>query len=68
MKSVTRLLTTKLKLRVNREKSAVVARPWERKFLGFSFTNHKPPKRRWRRKRWSDSRSEFGNLRVGHEG
>src|SRR5260370_5339195 len=45
MSSVTRLLTTKLKLRVNREKSAV-ARPWERKFLGFSFTNHKPPKRR----------------------
>jgi RNA-directed DNA polymerase len=42
---VTRLLTTKLKLRVNSEKSAV-ARPWERKFLGFSFTNHKPPKRR----------------------
>ena len=45
MRSVTRLLTTKLKLRVNSEKSAV-ARPGERKFLGFSFTNHKPPKRR----------------------
>src|SRR5439155_10438822 len=45
MRSVTRLLTTKLKLRVNSEKSAM-ARPWERKFLGFSFTNHKPPKRR----------------------
>src|SRR5229473_1885151 len=45
MSSVTRLLTTKLKLRVNREKSAV-ARPGERKFLGFSFTNHKQPKRR----------------------
>jgi len=39
MSSVTRLLTTKLKLRVNSEKSAV-ARPWKRKFLGFSFTNH----------------------------
>ena len=45
MRSVTLLLTTKLKLRVNSEKSAV-ARPWERKFLGFSFTNHKQPKRR----------------------
>src|SRR6266403_5059877 len=45
MSSVTRLLTTKLKLRVNSEKSAV-ARPWERKFLGCSFTNHKQPKRR----------------------
>src|SRR6201981_1475794 len=44
MSSVTRLLTTKLKLQVNSEKSAV-ARPWERKFLGFSFTNHKQPKR-----------------------
>jgi RNA-directed DNA polymerase len=42
---VTRLLTAKLKLRVNREKIAV-ARPWEGKFLGFSFTNHKQPKRR----------------------
>ena len=45
MSSVTRLLTTKLKLRVNSEKSAV-ARPWERKFLGFSFTNHKEEARR----------------------
>src|ERR1700733_12933141 len=45
MSSVTLLLTAKLKLRVNSEKSAV-ARPWERKFLGFSFTNHKQPKRR----------------------
>jgi RNA-directed DNA polymerase len=45
MSSVTRLLTTKLKLRVNSAKSAV-ARPWERKFLGFSFTNHKQPKKR----------------------
>jgi RNA-directed DNA polymerase len=45
MRSVTRLLTTKLKLRVNSEKSAV-ARPWERKLLGFSFTSHPQPKRR----------------------
>jgi len=34
-----------LKLRVNRAKSAV-ARPWERKFLGFSFTRGKNAKRR----------------------
>ena len=39
------LLEGTLKLKVNREKSAV-ARPWERKFLGFSFTNGKLPKRR----------------------
>jgi RNA-directed DNA polymerase len=45
MKSVTHFLTTKLKLKVNEAKSAV-ARPWQRKFLGFSFTNSKEPKRR----------------------
>lgn len=45
MASVTRFLTTRLKLKVNEAKSAV-ARPWERKFLGFSFTNHRKPKRR----------------------
>jgi RNA-directed DNA polymerase len=43
--SVTRFLTTKRKLRVNSEKSAV-ARLWERKFLGFSVKNHKQPKKR----------------------
>jgi len=42
MAGVTRWLEKKLKLRVNREKSAV-GRPWERKFLGFSFTNHRQP-------------------------
>jgi RNA-directed DNA polymerase len=40
MASVTGYLEGKLKLRVNREKSAV-ARPWKRKFLGYSFTWHK---------------------------
>ena len=45
MAGVTRFLTTRLKLKVNEAKSAV-ARPWERKFLGFSFTNHRTPKRR----------------------
>jgi RNA-directed DNA polymerase len=45
MESITRFLTTKLKLKVNQQKSAV-ARPWERKFLGFSFTNAGIPKRR----------------------
>lgn len=36
MRSVTALLEGSLKLKVNREKSAV-DRPWKRKFLGFSF-------------------------------
>jgi RNA-directed DNA polymerase len=45
MVSITRFITTKLKLKVNEQKSAV-ARPWERKFLGFSFTANREPKRR----------------------
>jgi len=45
MKSVARFITSKLKLRVNEQKSAV-ARPWVRKFLGFSFTSGLAPKRR----------------------
>jgi RNA-directed DNA polymerase len=36
MQSLTRFLERHLKLKVNVEKSAV-ARPWERKFLGFTF-------------------------------
>jgi len=36
MESVTRFVEGKLKLKVNRDKSAV-DRPWKRKFLGFSF-------------------------------
>jgi RNA-directed DNA polymerase len=37
MESITRFITQKLKLKVNETKSAV-ARPQERKFLGFSFS------------------------------
>lgn len=37
MAGLTRYLEERLKLKVNRAKSAV-ARPWERKFLGYSFT------------------------------
>ncbi len=45
MTSITAFITCKLKLRVNQQKSAV-ARPWQRKFLGFSFTLHREPHRR----------------------
>jgi len=45
MASVSRFLEQKLKLKVNQGKSAV-ARPGERKFLGFSFTFGNQPKRR----------------------
>jgi RNA-directed DNA polymerase len=45
MKSVSQLITKKLKLKVNEQKSAV-ARPSKRKFLSFSFTWQREPKRR----------------------
>lgn len=45
MASVTQFLNRRLKLTVNKVKSAV-ARPVERKFLGFSFTAGRAPKRR----------------------
>lgn len=40
MESITKFLSTKLRLKVNDEKSAV-GRPWERKFLGFTFSRTK---------------------------
>ncbi|MCX7173798.1 MAG: group II intron reverse transcriptase/maturase [Proteobacteria bacterium] len=43
MASITRFLADTLKLTVNVAKSAV-ARPWARKFLGYSLTWHKVPK------------------------
>jgi RNA-directed DNA polymerase len=41
--SLTRFLEGKLRLKVNAQKSAV-ARPWDRKFLGYSVTMHKAPR------------------------
>ncbi len=45
MASITRFLADTLKLTVNTAKSAV-ARPWMRKFLGYSLTWHQAPKLR----------------------
>ena|SRR2546428_705504 len=45
MERVSRFLPRALKLKVNGDKSAV-ARPWERKFLGFPCTAGRRPKRR----------------------
>lgn len=45
MESLVNFIMVRLKLRVNSEKSAV-GRPWERKFLGFSFTSNREPRRR----------------------
>jgi RNA-directed DNA polymerase len=43
MSAITAFLEQRLKLKVNVSKSAV-ARPWERKSLGYSLTWHKKPK------------------------
>jgi RNA-directed DNA polymerase len=43
MASLERFLRERLRLKVNRDKSAV-ARPWERKFLGYTVTQEKRPK------------------------
>jgi RNA-directed DNA polymerase len=43
MESITRFLEKRLRLKVNREKSAV-DRPWRRDFLGYTMTWHRQPK------------------------
>ena len=43
LKNIRAFVENKLKLKVNKKKSAV-ARPWERKFLGYSVTWHKQAK------------------------
>jgi RNA-directed DNA polymerase len=45
LQSLTGFLAERLKLKVNATKSAV-ARPWQRKFLGYSLTGHQTPKLR----------------------
>jgi RNA-directed DNA polymerase len=45
MESIGRFIEKKLRLKVNKDKSAV-GKPKERKFLGFSFTGGKEPRRR----------------------
>jgi len=43
LQSITGFLESRLRLKVNAEKSAV-DRPWKRKFLGYSMTFHKRPR------------------------
>jgi len=67
-KSITQFVTSKLRLKVNEEKSAV-GRPWERKFLGFTFSNGKvKPKIRihWKTvKRFKDRIRELTSRNSG---
>lgn len=69
MSAVTNFIEKKLKLKVNREKSAV-DRPWKRKFLGFSFTNNIKPKIRISKtseKRFKAKIRELTSRRVSKE-
>jgi group II intron reverse transcriptase/maturase len=59
--SITKFLQDKLKLKVNESKSAV-DRPWNRKFLGFSVTNHKQPKIRVAKKSLDKVKDKIRNL------
>ncbi|MBU1193868.1 MAG: group II intron reverse transcriptase/maturase [Proteobacteria bacterium] len=43
LSSLDKFVTNKLRLKINRSKSAV-DRPWNRKFLGYSVTYHNPPR------------------------
>ncbi len=43
MASLERFLEKRLRLKINREKSAV-ARPWNRSFLGYTFTTNREPR------------------------
>jgi len=67
MQSITGFLTARLKLKVNDSKSAV-ARPWERKFLGFSFTNTEVPKRVIAPKALTKFRERVRALTCRHRG
>jgi RNA-directed DNA polymerase len=67
MESITNFITTELKLKVNSEKSAV-AKPQQRKFLGFSFTGGAKPKRRIApkaRKRFREKVQEITRRKKG---
>jgi RNA-directed DNA polymerase len=67
MESVKRFITEKLKLKVNEAKSAV-ARPQERKFLGFSFTGGKELKRKIAPKAVERFKKRVGEITLGAKG
>jgi len=65
LKSITKFLSKRLRLKVNEEKSAV-GRVWERKFLGYTMTSHKKP--RLRVSRTSHERLKEKVRRIMREG
>jgi RNA-directed DNA polymerase len=66
-RSITGFITRRLKLKVNEQKSAV-ARPVERKFLGFSFTGAKQPRRRIAPKAVLRFKQKVRELTIGTRG
>jgi hypothetical protein len=64
MESITRFITQKLKLKVNEAKSAV-ARPKERKFLGFSLRLVRRSSASLRQRHWIGLSNESGRSRAG---
>jgi RNA-directed DNA polymerase len=65
LESITKFIETKLKLKVNNDKSAV-DKPWRRKFLGFSFTSLKKTTIRVHEKSLEKIRSKIKELcRIG---
>ena len=65
LKEISEFLERKLKLQVNEEKSAV-ARPWERKFLGYSVTAHKATKLRISPVSVERLKEQIRSLTTGH--
>ena len=65
LRSVSHFLEKRLKLQVNGEKSAV-ARPWERKFLGYSFTWHKAPRLKISSSSVGRLKDKIRSLTTGH--
>ena len=65
--SVTRFLERRLKLRVNEAKSAG-DRPWRRTILGFTFTGHRPNRRRVSEKALNACKQEVRRLTARTRG
>lgn len=65
LEDISRFLKDKLKLQVNEKKSAV-ARPWERKFLGYSFTVHKETRLRIAPGSVDRLKDKIRSLTTGH--
>ena len=65
LQELSEFLEKRLKLQVNGQKSAV-ARPWERKFLGYSVTAHKAPRLRIAPVSVERLKDKIRSLTTGH--